>query len=90
MASILLSAGNRRSSTKRSRIMIHQPSGATEGKMTDIYEYSKRLSETNDELISILSVNCVRDKSKIEEDIKKDYYMNANEALNYGIIDNII
>lgn len=90
MASILLSAGNRRSATKRSRIMIHQPSGGTEGNMTDIHEYSKRLSKTNDELISILSVNCIRDKSKIKKDIERDYYMSASEALEYGIIDNII
>lgn len=92
MAAFLLSSGTpgKRYSLKNTEIMIHQPLGGVEGQATDIKIASDRIIKSREKLNKILSKNTKKSLSKIERDTERDYFMNTNEALNYGIIDKII
>lgn len=91
-ASILLSAGTKgkRYSLPNSRVMIHQPWGGTEGQATDISIQAKEILRMKDRLNDLLVKHTGQPKSKIEADVERDYFMTADEAKKYGIIDEII
>ena len=92
MAAFLLSSGTpgKRYSLKNTEIMIHQPLGGVEGQASDIKIASDRIIKSREKLNKILSKNTKKSLSKIERDTERDYFMNTNEAVNYGIIDKII
>ena len=91
MGAVLLAGGTgTRSCLKHSRVMIHQVSSGFHGTAADI---NIQVSETNklyDQLLDILSLHAKQDKKKITKDCDRDYWLGANEALSYGLIDQII
>lgn len=92
MASILLAAGTKgkRSALPHSRVMIHQPMGGAQGQASDIEITAREILKLKDELYSILSDHTGNSLSKITADADRDYWMTSSEALEYGMIDNII
>lgn len=91
MAAFLLSAGTKqRYALPNSEIMIHQPMGKYDGQASDIEISANRILKLKDKLNRILANNTKQDLDKIIKDTDRDYFMNANEALKYGIIDHII
>lgn len=92
MAAILLSAGTKkkRFALPNSKIIIHQPMGGFEGQATDILIHAEEIKRIKEKTIEILSFHTGQKKEKIKVDIERDYIMNADEALNYGIIDSVI
>jgi len=92
MGAFLLSSGTKgkRFALPNSRIMIHQPSSGTQGKVTD-QEISLRESiYVKQQLNEILAKNTGQKLAKIEQDMERDFWMSSKEALDYGIIDSII
>jgi ATP-dependent Clp protease protease subunit len=90
MAAIILASGDKRSSLKNADIMIHQPLGGINGQATDIKIVADHIIKTKKKLIKILADKTKKTASKLEADMERDYYMDAKEALNYGIIDEIL
>lgn len=94
MGSFLLSSGEKgkRYALPYSRILIHQPliSGTIWGPATDIDIQAKELLKTRDTLNDLLSKNTGQPKDKIERDTDRDFFMSAQEAKEYGLIDQII
>jgi ATP-dependent Clp protease protease subunit len=92
MGAFILSSGTKgkRFSLPNSSILIHQPSGGTEGQASDIEITAKRILLIRDSINEILSKNTGQKKSKIEKDADRDFWMTAKEAKEYGIIDKII
>lgn len=92
MAAFLLSSGTRgkRCSLNNTEIMIHEPLGGVNGQATEIKIVAERILKIKKKLNVILSRNTKKSLSKIEKDVERDYYMDSNEALKYGIIDKII
>lgn len=89
---ILLAAGSKgkRYSLPNARIMIHQPLGGAQGQATDIEIQTKEILRMKKLLNDILSKHTGQALSKIEKDSDRDYYMSAQEALSYGIVDEVI
>lgn len=92
MGSILLSVGKkgRRFSMKHAKVMIHQPSGGAQGTAADIEIQSEEIRKTKIIGAQILAENCGQTPEKIMADFNRDYWMDANESLEYGIVDGII
>jgi ATP-dependent Clp protease protease subunit len=92
MAALLLAAGTKkkRYGLPHSRIMIHQPLGGAQGQATDIDIQAKEILKVRDTLNKILSEHTGQPIEKIREDTERDYFMTAEEAKEYGIIDKII
>ena len=92
MGAFLLSSGKKgkRYSLKNSEIMIHQPLGGAEGKATDIQIAADHIMKTKDKMNKILAKNTNQALKKILKDTEADYYMNAKEAKEYGLIDELI
>ena len=92
MGAFLLSCGTKgkRYSLSNSEVMIHQPLGGAQGQATEIDIAAKRILSLRTKLNKILSKNTGRTLKQIEKDTERDFYMNAIEALNYGIIDKIL
>ena len=92
MGSFLLSSGTKgkRLSLPSSRIMIHQPLGGAQGQATDIEIEAKEILRMKSMLNSILADNCGQSLDKIKQDTERDYYMSAQEAVEYGLIDKVI
>ena len=92
MGSFLLSSGakGKRLSLPNSRIMIHQPLGGAKGQATDIEIEAKEILRMKNMLNSILASNCSQPLEKIKKDTERDYYMSAQEAVEYGLIDKVI
>jgi ATP-dependent Clp protease, protease subunit len=91
MAAILLAAGTKgkRYSLPNSRIMIHQPYGGIGGTSEDISLQAKEILELKKITIQVLAECTGQSKEKIEEDAERDFYMNPEAAINYGLIDKI-
>ena len=92
MGAILLVAGEkgRRSALKHSRIMIHQPMGGAQGQASDIEITAREIQKLKKELYSIIAEHSGNTFERIEKDSDRDYWMTAQEALEYGMIDNIM
>ena len=92
MAALLLAAGTKkkRYGLPHSRIMIHQPLGGAQGQATDIDIQAKEILKVRDTLNTILAEHTGQPIEKIREDTERDYFMTAEEAKEYGIIDKII
>ncbi len=92
MGSFLLAAGSpgKRSALPNSRIMIHQPSGGSQGTATDVEIQAKEILYARQRLNELLSKHTGQPVERIEEDVDRDRYMSPEEALDYGIIDRII
>ena len=92
MGSILLSAGEKgkRKIQKLAKVMIHQPSSGVRGQFTDIEIQAQELQKTKEISAKILAENCGQTYEKIMKDFDRDYWMDAEESLKYGIVDSII
>jgi len=91
-AAIILSAGKKgkRYILPNAEIMIHQPLGGVEGQATDIAITAKHILKTRDNLNKLLAKNTGKILSQIEKDVERDFFMDAEEAKKYGIIDEIV
>jgi len=92
MGALLLSAGakGKRFSLPNSEVMIHQVMGGAEGQASDIAINAKHILRTKDTLNKILAKNTGQTVTQVEKDSDRDYYMTAEEAKKYGIIDEIV
>lgn len=92
MGAFLLNAGakGKRYALPNSEIMIHQPLGGTRGQATDIEIHAKRILKMKDTLNQILSERTGQPLEKIQMDTERDNFMSAEEAKNYGLIDEVI
>ena len=92
MGAFLLSGGakGKRFSLPNSQIMIHQPSGGAQGQATEIKIVAENISKTKPKLNEISAANTGKPLEVIERDTERDYYMSAEEAREYGLIDQII
>ncbi|HON32387.1 MAG TPA: ATP-dependent Clp endopeptidase proteolytic subunit ClpP [Candidatus Syntrophosphaera thermopropionivorans] len=92
MAAVLLAAGSpgKRTALPNSRIMIHQPLGGFEGQASDIEIQAKEILYLRERMNQILHSHTGQDIKKIREDTERNYYMDAMEAKDYGIIDEVI
>ena len=88
----VLSAGERgkRFALPNADIMIHQPLGGTEGQASDIAITAEHILKTKKNLVRIMARNTRKSESQIEKDLDRDFYMSAEEAKKYGIIDKVI
>ncbi len=92
MGSFLLAAGRKgkRYALPHSRIMIHQPSGGAQGTAADIEVQAKEILYLREQLNSLYSKHTNRPTEQIERDMVRDFFMSAEEAKNYGIVDHVI
>lgn len=92
MGSFLLSSGakGKRFSLPQSRIMIHQPLGGYQGQATDIEIHTKEILRLRETLNGILANNCDRSLEELQRDTERDNFMSAQEAKEYGLIDEVI
>lgn len=91
-ASVLLAAGaaGKRFSLPNSRIMIHQVMGGAEGQQTDVEIRAREMRRIKDKLNTILAKHTGKTEKQIEEDTDRDFFMSADEAKKYGLVDKII
>ncbi len=92
MAAVLLAAGakGKRSALPNSRIMIHQPSGGTQGQTTDIEIYTREMVKMRDQLNGIMAKHTGKSVDQISKDMDRNYFMSVQESKEYGLIDEII
>ena len=92
MGAVLMAAGaeGKRSALPHSRIMIHQPLGGAQGQASDIEITAREILKLKDELYHIISKHSGQPMKKVETDSDRDYWMTAEEAKKYGMIDEIL
>ena len=92
MGAFLLSAGakGKRFSLPNSKVMIHQPLGGARGQATEIEIHAREILKTREQLNRILAENTGQPLEKIQLDTERDYYLSADEAKDYGLIDQVI
>ncbi len=92
MGAVLLAGGatGKRSALPDARIMIHQPSGGAQGQSKDIEITAKEIVKLRDELYDILAFHTGKPKEQIDADSDRDYWMKAEEAKTYGLIDEVL
>ena len=92
MAQVLLCAGaeGKRYALPNSRILMHQPLGGIEGQSSDIEIYTKEMIRTREKLFAITAKHTKQDIAKIHADADRDFYMTAEEAMQYGIVDKVM
>ncbi|GGY40854.1 ATP-dependent Clp protease proteolytic subunit [Bacterioplanes sanyensis] len=92
MGAFLLAAGakGKRYSVPNSRVMIHQPSGGAQGQATDILIHAKNIQDTKERLNSILAKHTGQAYETIAEDTERDNFMDAQAAMEYGLIDQVL
>jgi ATP-dependent Clp protease protease subunit len=92
MGAVLLVAGadGKRSALKHSRVMIHQPMGGAQGQASDIEITAREIQKLKKELYTIIAEHSHNPFERIEKDSDRDYWMTADEALEYGMIDKVL
>lgn len=92
MGSFLLSSGQKgkRFALPNAEIMIHQPLGGFQGQATDFDIHAKRILRIKDKLNKILSENTGKPLDEIKKDVERDYFLEADEAMEYGLVDKVI
>lgn len=92
MGAVLLTAGakGKRFALPNSEVMIHQPLGGTEGQASDIRIHADHIMKTKDLLNNILAKHCGQPLKTVEKDTDRDFFMSAEHAKKYGLIDQII
>lgn len=92
MAAVLLCAGakGKRTGLKHSRVMIHQPSGGAQGQASDIEITAREIAKLKKELYDIIATHTSQQFKKVEKDGDRDYWMMADEAKEYGMIDEVL
>ena len=92
MGSMLLSAGEkgRRFIQPHARVMIHQPSGGAQGQASSIEIQAREIIKTKEIGARILAENCDQPIEKVMKDFDRDYWMDAEESTQYGIVDGVI
>ncbi len=92
MGAVLLAAGvkGKRFALPNARIMIHQPSGGLQGKASEIDIHAKEILKLREEINKILSIHTGQPLERITADTERDFFMGGEEAISYGIIDNVI
>lgn len=92
MAALLLAAGTKgkRYALPHSRIMIHQPMGATQGQAIDIDIHAREIMRLKDAINELIALHTGQDKKRIGSDTERDFFMGGQEALAYGIVDKVI
>jgi len=92
MAAVLLAAGTagKRSILPHARVMIHQPSGGSQGQASAIEIYTKEILKLRERLNHILARHSGQTLKKIAKDTDRDFFMSADEARDYGIVDNVL
>jgi ATP-dependent Clp protease protease subunit len=92
MAAVLMAAGaaGKRSALKHARVMIHQPMGASQGQAAMIEIYTREILFLRDKLYEILAHHTGQSKEKIATDSDRDFFMSAEAAKTYGIVDKVI
>ena len=92
MSAVLMTAGakGKRSALKHSRIMIHQPMGGAQGQASDIEITAREIMKLKKELYEIIAYHSGQPLEKVEKDSDRDYWMTAEEAKEYGMIDEIL
>jgi ATP-dependent Clp protease protease subunit len=92
MAAVLLAGGakGKRSALPHSRVMLHQPFGGATGQASDIQIAANEILKTKDILINIYEKHTGKDPQSIRKDTERNFYMSAEEAKTYGLIDNVI
>ncbi len=92
MGAVLLAAGvkSKRSALRHSRMMIHQPIGAVGGQASNIEIYTKLVKDFKKDLYNVLAEHTGKSIEQIEKDSYRDFWMNAKEAKEYGIVDEVL
>lgn len=92
MAAIILCAGekDKRTALRHARVMIHQPMGGVGGQASDIQITAEEIKKLKTELYDIIALHTGQDSKKVWEDSDRDYWMKADEAKNYGMIDEVL
>jgi len=92
MGAFLLSSGakGKRYALPNARIMIHQPSGGAQGQSTDIQIQAEEIQRLKDTLNEIMAENCGKKAKELEKDTERDNFMSSKEAVEYGLIDQIL
>ena len=92
MAAFLLSSGakGKRVCLKNGEVMINQPLGGVQGQATEIKIHAERIIKLKEKLNKILASNTGKDIKKIERDTERDYYLDSEEALEYGLVDKVL
>ena len=92
MGAVLLAAGTKgkRYALPNSKILIHQPWGGAQGQAIDVKIHAEELIRTRDQINEILARHTGQPKEKIEKDTDRDFFMSAEEAKTYGLVDDII
>ena len=90
MGSILLAAGENRSILPHARVMIHQPLGGISGQASDILIEAEEIRKCRDELCNILSEHTKQSFDKVFQDMDRDHWFTAQEAVDYGLVDKIL
>lgn len=91
MGAMLLAAGasGKRSCLPNARVMIHQPWGGVEGQVSDIEIHAREMMKLKERLIEMLVKHTGRDRNKILKDTDRNFFMDATEAMEYGIVDSV-
>jgi ATP-dependent Clp protease, protease subunit len=92
MGAVLLTAGakGKRSALTHSRIMIHQPMGGAQGQASDIEITAREIQKLKRELYNIIAQHSGNEYERVEKDSDRDYWMTAEEAVAYGMIDQVL
>jgi ATP-dependent Clp protease protease subunit len=92
MAALLLAAGKKgkRSALPNSRVMIHQPMGGSRGQASDMHIYTREILSQRERMTQILALHTGKDVEKIRKDTDRNFFMAAEEAREYGIVDEVI
>jgi ATP-dependent Clp protease, protease subunit len=92
MAAVLLCSGTKgkRSALKHSRVMIHQPMGGTQGQASDIEITTREIIKLRNELYTIIATHSGKNFEEVEKDSDRDHWMTGQEALEYGMIDEVL